>query len=58
MHCKSCDALLSDFEATRKSVRLGDYIDLCNKCFDTIKDDIDYSERQDLLEYEDMDWEE
>jgi|TARA_R110002126_G_scaffold122568_1_gene264345 hypothetical protein len=40
--------VLSDFEATRKSVQSGDYIDMCNGCFHHVKDDMDVVERQDL----------
>ena len=58
MHCLACDVILNDFEATRKSESTGEYIDLCNKCFGTIADDIDVNERMDLsdtdLEPEDI----
>ena len=53
MHCCACDALLSDFESTRKSETTGDYLDLCNRCYETIADVIDVDERMDLLDYED-----
>jgi hypothetical protein len=48
MRCYCCNAVLSDFEATRKSVQSGDYIDMCNSCFNHVKDDMDVVERQDL----------
>jgi hypothetical protein len=47
MHCKACDVELSDYESTRKDLR-GDYIDLCNHCYLTIKDDLVSIEREDL----------
>jgi hypothetical protein len=55
MRCIACNAVLTDFEATRKGANTGDYIDMCERCFSTIKDDIDVIERKDLLEdgYED-----
>lgn len=46
MRCLSCDAALNDREATRKSAVTGEFIDLCNKCFETIKEDIDVIESQ------------
>ena len=51
MKCLSCDRILSDFEATRKYPS-NEYIDLCNSCFKTIKQDIEYSERMDLMDVE------
>lgn len=38
MRCKACDAELSDFESTRKSLVTKDYIDLCGSCYSTIKE--------------------
>jgi len=32
MRCLICDKLLSDFEATRKNVTTGEYIDICYTC--------------------------
>jgi hypothetical protein len=40
MRCLSCDVALSDREATRKSLRTGDFIDLCDECFSTIEDQV------------------
>ena len=52
MRCVACNCVLTDFEATRKGVNTGEYIDLCNKCFLTIAEDIEYTERDDLNEYD------
>ncbi len=52
MRCLSCNCVLTDFEATRKAVVTGEYIDMCNKCFLTIADEIEYTERDDLNEYD------
>lgn len=49
MRCLSCDKILNDYESTRKSTVTGDYIDLCNHCYSTIKDQIYTKERVDLL---------
>ena len=43
MRCVACNCVLTDFEATRKGVNTGEYIDLCNKCFLTIAEDIEYT---------------
>lgn len=48
MKCLSCDIVLSDFESTRKSANTGEYIDLCNTCFEDIKDDFNVLEREEL----------
>lgn len=50
MRCYCCDKVLSDFESTRKSVATGDYLDMCNKCYSTIKDDLLSEERYDLYD--------
>jgi hypothetical protein len=54
MRCIACNALLSDFEATRKSVNTNEYIDLCNHCYYSISDDVNALERTDLEHEEDM----
>jgi len=50
MRCYCCDKILSDFESTRKSVMTGDYLDMCNKCYATIKDELHSEERYDLFD--------
>lgn len=50
MRCYCCDKILSDFESTRKSVVSGDYLDMCNKCYSTIKEDLISEERYDLYD--------
>lgn len=56
MRCLSCNAALSDFEATRKSALTGEYTDLCNHCFSTVSEQLLTIERQDLAhEAEDVD---
>jgi len=40
MRCISCNEVLSDYEASRRSVRTHQYIDLCNDCFRYVRDDI------------------
>ena len=54
MRCLACNALMSDFESTRKSVITEQYIDLCNHCYYTISNDVTALERTDLEHEEDM----
>ena len=53
MRCLSCNAALSDYEATRKSAVTEEYTDLCNHCFATVSDDLLTIDREDLLTDED-----
>lgn len=53
MRCLSCDAELTDFEATRKSAESNEFIDLCNYCYSFVKSDINAIERQDLMHDDD-----
>lgn len=55
MRCLSCNEVLSDFEATRKSVNTNQFIDLCNRCYHTVDDDILSLERGDLEHEETVD---
>lgn len=50
MRCLSCNAALTDFEATRKTLKTEEYLDLCNNCYATIKDDVTTLDRSDLEE--------
>ena len=38
MKCKACDEILTDFEATRQVLETGEYIELCNNCFDPVEE--------------------
>ena len=54
MKCLACDHILSDYEATRRYTESKEFIDLCNKCFNSgVSEQINYSERNDLEEAED-----
>lgn len=57
MRCLSCNEVMTDFEATRKSVYSGQFIDLCNHCFASVSDDLQTIDRQDLLHDEAEDFE-
>jgi hypothetical protein len=64
MRCHCCDKNLNDFESTRKSVSTGEYLDMCNKCYSTISDDLLSEVRYDLYdgneedEYDEGDYDE
>lgn len=53
MRCIACNEELNDYEATRKDLH-GDYIDMCNHCYSTIKDDLLSVDREDLLTIENI----
>jgi hypothetical protein len=53
MRCLACNKILNDFEATRKSVTSGTFVDLCNHCFHDVEYDIQSLEREDLRETDD-----
>lgn len=48
MHCICCDRLLSDYEATRRDVNTNQFLDMCNKCYGTISNEVLTLDRQDL----------
>lgn len=53
MRCVCCDKALNDFESTRKSIRTGEYMDMCNKCYSTIDKTVLTYERYDLQDTDD-----
>jgi len=54
MRCRACNVALSDFEATRKSVKSGEFVDLCDRCFGYVKAFMEVEEREDLKRYEEI----
>lgn len=40
MRCCSCNVALSDFESTRKTVSTGEFLDMCNRCYADIANDV------------------
>lgn len=55
MRCRCCDKRLSEFESTRKSINTGEYLDMCNTCYNTISNQVLSYERYDLYDDEDQD---
>jgi len=54
MRCLSCNCSLTDFEATRRSIVTMEFYDLCNRCFKTVREDLVYRERMDLMSTTDI----
>lgn len=48
MRCYCCNKALSDYEATRRSVTTGNFLDMCNKCYSSVSGEILAMERVDL----------
>lgn len=57
MRCISCNVVLSDFEATRKHSETNEYIDMCNHCFGEVPIAIPVTERDDLMDNTDEEFE-
>jgi hypothetical protein len=55
MRCYCCDKNLNDYESTRKSVSSGEYLDMCNKCYSTVSDDLLSEVRYDLYDGDEED---
>lgn len=53
MRCKACDNILNNFEATRKTKESGEFVDLCNRCYVHVKDDMQVVENYELMELQD-----
>jgi hypothetical protein len=54
MRCLACDKRLNDRESTRKYSSSGTFVDLCDRCFSTISDEVPDIEG----ETPDWEWEE
>lgn len=50
MRCQACDAELTEFETTIKSINTGEFLDLCSVCRATIIEDLDTTENYDLYD--------
>ncbi len=60
IRCTCCNKLLSDYEATRKTVSHNEYLDVCNKCYyPSMANDIPCYTREDLNPVDDTpeEWE-
>jgi len=48
MRCTACNVILTPFEATMKRVSDNEFVDLCEKCFSYIADEVKVLTREDL----------
>ncbi len=55
MRCLSCNIILTDREATRKSLNTSEYLDLCNSCLSETDIIVNDTLWEDLEEEEDRD---
>lgn len=53
MKCAACDGNMSNLDTSRKSPVTGRYYDLCKRCFETIKDQVEWTENPRFSEEED-----
>jgi len=51
--CVACDKNLNDYESTRKDLH-GNYLDMCNRCYSEIKENVLSVEREDLSPTEEL----
>ena len=53
MRCSCCDVELNEYESTRKSKTTGQYLDMCDTCFNEVADVfIDVEVNEELRELE------
>ena len=57
MHCRACDRLLTEYQATLKNAVTGQYMDLCKVCLEDIKPFVRLIDRKDLITEADLDTE-
>ena len=50
MRCNCCNVILTPFEATMKRVSDNQFVDMCEKCFSYISDEVKVLTREDLRE--------
>ncbi len=55
MHCRACDKLLTEYQATLKNAVTGQYMDLCKACLEDIKPFVKLIDRKDLITEADLD---
>ena len=50
MRCQCCNVILTPFEATIKKVSDNSFLDMCEKCFSYVADEVKVLTREDLRE--------
>lgn len=54
MRCLACNKELTDFEATRRYALSQEFLDMCQRCYVTVKDQFKVTERLDLKDFEEI----
>ena len=54
MRCTCCNRALNDFEATRRTVSTGDFLDMCNQCYSGMEEEIPTVTRPDLNPFDEI----
>lgn len=51
MHCTICDKRLNDFESTRRHAVTLDFLDMCNRCYQSVSNEVGLAtiDRKDLI---------
>lgn len=49
MRCVTCNKLLNDYESTRKVANTGEYLDMCQDCYNSMEIPPATIDRKDLL---------
>lgn len=55
MRCSCCNNLLNDYEATRRSLTNGEFLDICNSCYSDMEEDVPSYAREDLNPFDSSD---
>jgi hypothetical protein len=50
MRCQCCNVILTPFESTIKKVSDNSFLDMCEKCFSYVADEVKVLTREDLRE--------
>lgn len=54
MRCECCNVLLTPREATRRFKESGSYVDMCDRCLDTISDQVEYTAGNNIQDDDDF----
>ena len=57
MHCRACDCMLTDEEATNKDLDTGEYQDMCDSCLGIVDADLNNEDMPEELSGESINYE-
>lgn len=52
MRCQACNKNLNDYESSLKNIH-GEYLDMCKRCLNTIRNEVNYYGNLNLMHMED-----